>query len=111
MAEYLSNAHPLNTDAALLKYGSDQIFIDGMYLEMGSGTGRTINFIAALNSEKIIYGFDSFEGLPEAWIRGDSSAPQATFAFKNSQIVTIQIPPFATQTRRSDRKNCSTLNF
>lgn len=87
VAEYLSGAQPFNTDAALLKYGSDQVGIDGMYLEMGSGTGRTINFIAALNSEKIIYGFDSFEGLPEAWVRGDSSAPQGTFAFKNSQML------------------------
>lgn len=40
---------------------------DGLYIEFGVYTGASINFIAAVLPDKIIYGFDSFEGLPEIW--------------------------------------------
>jgi len=36
-------------------------------MEFGVYKGETINFIANLLSNKQIYGFDSFEGLPETW--------------------------------------------
>lgn len=39
---------------------------DGLYLEFGVRSGDSIRRIAAV-TEKHIYGFDSFEGLPEAW--------------------------------------------
>lgn len=39
---------------------------DGLYLEFGVNSGHSIRRIAAF-TEKHIYGFDSFEGLPEAW--------------------------------------------
>lgn len=87
VAKYFQNAKAINTDAGLLKYGSEQVSIDGVYIEMGVCTGRTVNFIAALNPEKIIYGFDSFEGLPEAWIREDIHIPKGTFAFKQNNTL------------------------
>src|SRR5262249_28630767 len=37
--------------------------------EFGVWRGTTINFIGSLTSQKI-YGFDSFEGLPERWRTG-----------------------------------------
>lgn len=49
---------------------------------MGVCTGKTVNFIAALNPTQKVYGFDSFEGLPEDWIREDQVIPIGTFAFK-----------------------------
>lgn len=42
----------------------------GEYLEFGVFSGKTINFISATLPDKIIYGFDSFEGLPETWRSG-----------------------------------------
>ncbi|MFT4013358.1 MAG: class I SAM-dependent methyltransferase [Paracoccus sp. (in: a-proteobacteria)] len=37
-------------------------------LEFGVFSGRTVNLIAdAVGPDVIVYGFDSFEGLPEAW--------------------------------------------
>ncbi len=87
VAKYFQDAKPINTDAGLLKYGSDQVTLDGVYIEMGVCTGRTINFIAALNPEKIVYGFDSFEGLPEAWVREDIHIPKGTFAFKQNDTL------------------------
>ena len=52
----------------LLEYSISQISIkDGLILEFGVYKGETINFIADLLKDKTIYGFDSFEGLPETW--------------------------------------------
>jgi len=37
-----------------------------LWLEFGAFTGRTINYISKFTEDKV-YGFDSFEGLPEKW--------------------------------------------
>lgn len=42
----------------------------GGYLEFGVYSGGTINQISAAKPDKIVYGFDSFEGLPETWRSG-----------------------------------------
>jgi len=41
--------------------------VQGAYAEFGVYKGATINFIADLYPKKKIWGFDSFEGLPEEW--------------------------------------------
>lgn len=41
----------------------------GMILEFGVYTGTTINRISAV-TKRHVYGFDSFEGLPEDWFGG-----------------------------------------
>ena len=51
----------------LLSYALKQIKNDGVYLEFGVFKGKSINHIAKNVPNKTIYGFDSFEGLPEAW--------------------------------------------
>jgi hypothetical protein len=40
-----------------------------LWLEFGVATGKTINYISRFTNEKV-YGFDSFEGLPEKWRDG-----------------------------------------
>lgn len=42
----------------------------GMALEFGVYSGTTLKIIAAARAEGGIYGFDSFEGLPENWRTG-----------------------------------------
>jgi hypothetical protein len=37
-----------------------------LWLEFGVASGKTINYISNFTNDKI-YGFDSFEGLPEKW--------------------------------------------
>jgi hypothetical protein len=37
-----------------------------LWLEFGVCTGTTINYISKFTKDKV-YGFDSFEGLPEKW--------------------------------------------
>lgn len=39
----------------------------GMILEFGVATGRTLNQFAHWLPDRIIHGFDGFEGLPEDW--------------------------------------------
>lgn len=84
--KYLSQAQPLQSDADVLRYGSDAVTLNGAYLEMGVCTGKTINFIAALNPRKKIYGFDSFEGLPEDWNR-DVKNVKGTFSLKEKNFI------------------------
>lgn len=40
---------------------------NGLWLEFGVYSGQTIKQIARFTGANIIYGFDSFTGLPEAW--------------------------------------------
>jgi hypothetical protein len=40
-----------------------------LWLEFGVASGNTINYISKFTDEKV-YGFDSFEGLPEKWRDG-----------------------------------------
>lgn len=80
---YLAHAVQLESDASVLRFGSDSVTLSGAYIELGLCTGKTANFIAALNPLKPVYGFDSFEGMPEAWDRPDVVFPKGTFRFKN----------------------------
>jgi hypothetical protein len=85
--QYLSDAAQLTSDAEVLRYGSDRVKIKGLYIELGVCTGKTINFLAALNPHQRLYGFDSFEGLPEDWVRADRIFPAGTFAFRNPELL------------------------
>jgi len=42
---------------------------DILWLEFGVASGKTINYISKFTNDKV-YGFDSFEGLPEKWRDG-----------------------------------------
>lgn len=50
----------------ILKFAIKKAKIDGLWMEFGVYRGQTINLIAE-KANKTIYGFDSFQGLPEAW--------------------------------------------
>lgn len=52
---------------ALYEATLKQISVDGLVCEFGVFQGESINFLAARLPESTIYGFDSFEGLPEDW--------------------------------------------
>lgn len=43
---------------------------EGLFLEFGVFSGRSINTMAKVASNKTLYGFDSFCGLPEDWHDG-----------------------------------------
>lgn len=55
----------------MLRYAVSRSASEGMVCEFGVAQGRTINQIASLVLDRRVYGFDSFEGLPEDWYDGE----------------------------------------
>lgn len=60
------NTYPLQYVFEKMKY---QHKSNTLWLEFGVAQGRTINYISNFTKDKV-YGFDSFEGLPEKWRDG-----------------------------------------
>jgi hypothetical protein len=56
-----------DTQKELLDYALTEVTVPGHYLEFGVFSGGTIRHIARRRPSVAIHGFDSFEGLPEAW--------------------------------------------
>lgn len=83
--KFLKESVPFVTDAEVLRYASDKVSVQGLFIELGVCSGKTINFIAGLNPHKKIYGFDSFQGLPEDWKKGNYILKKRTFASKNPE--------------------------
>lgn len=61
--------HPWET----LGYGVSLAPAGGMALEFGVATGNTLRLIAGKRKGTEVYGFDSFQGLPQAWLPGMSA--------------------------------------
>jgi len=74
--------HTLTTDS--LRYAFGRASIEGLILEFGVWYGNSINFLAALTPEPL-HGFDSFEGIPEAW----SGMPAGSYSTQG------RLPPVA----------------
>jgi hypothetical protein len=51
----------------LLTYAATLAAPTGLVLEFGVAQGGTLNYLAKLFEPRPVYGFDSFEGLPEPW--------------------------------------------
>lgn len=64
--QHMIEARPFKNDLKLLSYAISISSQPGLFLEFGVATGRTISHIASVHKGPI-YGFDSFEGLPERW--------------------------------------------
>lgn len=68
---YIQTAMPdamiMRDELKVLSYALTQVKVDGLFLEFGVRTGKTINHIAREAPKRDIFGFDSFEGLPENW--------------------------------------------
>jgi len=69
--DYIESAMPealgLENQRELIDFSLHAVAVDGHYLEFGVFTGGTIRYIAQCIGSRTIHGFDSFEGLPEAW--------------------------------------------
>ena len=70
--QHMPDAIGFDTQKEVLAHALNEAKIDGHYLEFGVFTGGTIRYIAAWlkragKPDARIHGFDSFEGLPEAW--------------------------------------------
>lgn len=70
ISEKMEYVKAFNVTLDILSYAVSNSLVEGSYLEFGVFSGRTINHIAEKAPDKIIYGFDCFEGLPETWRSG-----------------------------------------
>lgn len=68
--EHMPTARRFADKYATLRHGLRLAPEDGLALEFGVYTGRTLRLIARAREGREVYGFDSFEGLPEAWRSG-----------------------------------------
>jgi hypothetical protein len=64
---HMPEALGFETQKELIDHALDEVRCQGHYLEFGVAGGGTIRFIADRSPETKVHGFDSFEGLPEAW--------------------------------------------
>ncbi len=53
------------------QFCKDETGVEGLVMEFGVFEGKSINDIARVWTDQQVYGFDSFEGLPEDWDMGD----------------------------------------
>ena len=67
---HMANARRFPNAMSLLDYAAACTPASGMVLEFGAGSGTSINHIANQMQGRQVYGFDSFEGLPEDWRPG-----------------------------------------
>ena len=71
MTQHMRQARNFATDYDLHQWIVSEIDCDlaqeGLFLEFGVATGRTINHWARLLPQRVIHGFDGFQGLPEHW--------------------------------------------
>lgn len=68
---HMSHVKSFTSAFEVLDFALSKVTLDGLFLEFGVFSGKSINHIASnVNPKKIIYGFDSFNGLPEFWRDG-----------------------------------------
>jgi hypothetical protein len=79
------------THRDIIRFAVENSAADGLYLEFGVATGNTLGEIAnSAPAQKIVYGFDSFKGLPGHW----SGHVETAGAFKQTRLP--QVPSNAT---------------
>jgi hypothetical protein len=70
MNEILSSIPKIDREPLKYVFEKDLVLKEGLWLEFGVFSGKSINYFSQF-TDKNIYGFDSFEGLPEKWDRPD----------------------------------------
>lgn len=66
-----------------LRYAIRHVTLQGLWLEFGVSNGASLRVIAEQTQARI-YGFDSFEGLPEDWVRGEGRPTLRRGSFRGS---------------------------
>lgn len=82
LIDKMINSENHEDDLSLLRRAMQIRKRDGLILEFGVASGRTINHIASLTEHKV-FGFDVFSGLPEDWRIG---FPRGSFAQSRPEV-------------------------
>ena len=99
---HMLTAKNLPSDLDHLSFALSHAKLDGLYLEFGVATGRTLNHIASQRPNDTVFGFDVFSGLPENWRTGFDAGAFARTALppvgKNCELIAglfeNTLPPF-----------------
>jgi predicted O-methyltransferase YrrM len=75
--DVMPTARAFDDSIATLEHALSLAPPEGMALEFGVYLGRTLTVIADARKHNLVFGFDSFQGLPEDW---RSNLPAGTFA-------------------------------
>jgi hypothetical protein len=76
VSENMVSAKILNSKEEQLKFSVSLAEKQGLFLEFGVADGNSVNIIAESIADRLVYGFDSFQGLPENW----EFVPAGTFS-------------------------------
>ena len=72
-----------------------RVALEGAFLEFGVYKGQSLAHMANLVSPKMVYGFDSFDGLPEDWGVGHAgSSGKKNVEFFGKDAFRAEIPSF-----------------
>jgi len=66
VSENMGDFRYSSTKQDVLRHAVSQVSVDGLFMEFGVFQGNSLKFIASL-TKSAVYGFDSFEGLPDPW--------------------------------------------
>ncbi len=70
VTEHMAKAAAFRNKRETLEHGLSLAPPDGLALEFGVYLGETLRVISEARSGRDVFGFDSFEGLPETWRTG-----------------------------------------
>ena len=73
---------PCRHRKSLWKHALQFVEVEGLWLEFGVSKGTSLDFLSRNAPGGVMYGFDTFQGLPEDWDLGDSVKPKGTFKGK-----------------------------
>lgn len=85
LAELNENTRWFGDNTALLKHVSEQLITPGIIIECGVFHGRSLNLLARWTGRQC-HGFDSFEGLPEAWSQQEPAGAYSTNGMQPQQL-------------------------
>ena len=91
--EKMKSALIFDSQKGLMAHALENCIRGGHYLEFGVATGRTVNMISSLlKEEATVFGFDTFEGLPENWfghsaVVGDFKQKRLPKVAKNVELI------------------------
>lgn len=77
--KHMINVKSFEDKFSLINFSLELAENEGLFIEFGVFKGTTINFISN-TTDKTVYSFDSFEGLPQSWRDGFS---EGTFKLNN----------------------------
>jgi hypothetical protein len=70
VAAHMNGVPRFDSPEATLRHAVELVKVDGLVLEFGVATGKTLGWIVEGLPGRDIFGFDVFTGLPEAWRPG-----------------------------------------